>query len=64
MSHDATGPLKRTALYDCHRAAGARLVPFAGYEMPVQYAGILAERRAVRGGRRNLRPLPARRIYI
>ena len=37
-------PLRRTPLYDLHRELGARLVPFAGYEMPVQYpAGILAE---------------------
>ena len=33
----------RTPLYDCHRALGARMVPFAGWDMPVQYAGILAE---------------------
>lgn len=36
--------LRRTPLYDLHRELGARLVPFAGWEMPVQYpAGILAE---------------------
>ena len=36
--------LKRTPLYALHKELGARLVPFAGYEMPVQYpAGILAE---------------------
>jgi aminomethyltransferase len=36
--------LKRTPLFDLHRELGARLVPFAGWEMPVQYpAGILAE---------------------
>jgi len=36
--------LKRTPLYDLHRALGARMVGFAGYEMPVQYpAGIIAE---------------------
>jgi len=36
--------LKRTPLHDLHRELGARLVPFAGWEMPVQYpAGILAE---------------------
>jgi aminomethyltransferase len=40
--------LRRTPLFDVHRAAGARLVPFAGWEMPVQYTGILAEHRAVR----------------
>jgi aminomethyltransferase len=40
----ATGTLKRTALYDRHVALGARLVPFAGYEMPVQFQeGIMAE---------------------
>ena len=37
-------PLKRTPLYELHQSLGARMVPFAGYEMPVQYpAGILAE---------------------
>src|SRR4051794_40258666 len=40
--------LKRTPLYDRHVAAGARLVPFAGWEMPVQYAGIREEHTAVR----------------
>ena len=40
--------LERTPLYDRHVAAGARLVPFAGWEMPVQYAGIREEHVAVR----------------
>ena len=40
--------LKRTPLYECHLEAKARIVPFAGYEMPVQYAGVLEEHRAVR----------------
>ena len=40
--------LQRTPLYERHVAAGARLVPFAGWEMPVQYAGIRAEHAAVR----------------
>jgi aminomethyltransferase len=40
--------LKRTPLYDVHRALGARMVPFGGWEMPVQYTGILEEHRAVR----------------
>src|SRR3982751_5429035 len=40
--------LKRTPLYDRHVAAGARLVPFAGWEMPVQYSGIREEHVAVR----------------
>jgi aminomethyltransferase len=41
--------LRRTPLYDRHVAAGARLVPFAGWEMPVQYAGIREEHIATRG---------------
>jgi glycine cleavage system T protein (aminomethyltransferase) len=41
--------LKRTPLFDIHRALGAKIVPFAGYEMPVQYpTGITAEHKAVR----------------
>jgi len=40
--------LRRTALFETHRALGARIVPFGGFEMPVQYAGILAEHDAVR----------------
>jgi aminomethyltransferase len=42
--------LERTPLYDRHVAAGARLVPFAGWEMPVQYEGIRDEHLAVRRG--------------
>jgi aminomethyltransferase len=45
----ASVTLRRTPLYDAHVALGARIVPFAGWEMPVQYAaGISAEHRAVR----------------
>jgi aminomethyltransferase len=40
--------LRRTSLYECHARLGARLVPFAGWEMPVQYEGIVAEHTAVR----------------
>lgn len=40
--------LKRTPLYERHLAAGARMVPFGGWEMPVQYSGILDEHTAVR----------------
>ena len=43
-----TDTLKRTPLHDRHVAAGARLVPFAGWEMPVQYKGIREEHTAVR----------------
>lgn len=45
---DPDGSLKHTALLDRHKALGARIVPFAGWKMPVQYEGILAEHRAVR----------------
>jgi len=49
---DASGqtgtPLLRTSLYDAHRALGARMVEFNGWEMPVQYTGIVAEHRTVR----------------
>ena len=44
----ASEGLRRTPLHDRHLAAGARMVPFAGWEMPVQYAGIIPEHRAVR----------------
>ena len=40
--------LKRTPLYEAHKALGARLVPFAGFSMPVQYEGIVKEHTAVR----------------
>jgi aminomethyltransferase len=40
--------LLRTPLYDRHVAAGGRMVPFAGWELPVQYEGVIAEHRAVR----------------
>src|SRR6185369_10292653 len=40
--------LLRTPLYDRHVALGARMVPFAGWEMPVQYDGVIPEHRAVR----------------
>ncbi len=42
------GDLRRTPLYDSHVALGARIVPFAGWEMPVQYVGVIPEHRAVR----------------
>lgn len=40
--------LKFTPLHNVHRSLGARLVPFAGYDMPIQYRGIVAEHQAVR----------------
>jgi aminomethyltransferase len=49
MSEPTTSPLKRTPFHAIHAALGAKLVPFAGYEMPVQYpTGITAEHKAVR----------------
>ena len=44
----ATAALKRTPLHEAHRAAGAKLVPFAGWEMPVSYEGVRQEHVAVR----------------
>jgi aminomethyltransferase len=43
-----SAPLKRTPLYQAHVKAGARMVPFGGWEMPVQYTGIIEEHRTVR----------------
>jgi glycine cleavage system T protein (aminomethyltransferase) len=43
-----TASLKRTPLYHEHVAAGARMVPFGGWEMPVQYSGIIEEHRMTR----------------
>ena len=48
MTPNPDEPLLRTALYDCHLAAGARMIPFGGWLMPVQYRGILAEHQTVR----------------
>jgi aminomethyltransferase len=43
------GPLKQTPLNAAHRRLGAKMVPFGGWDMPVQYSGILDEHKAVRG---------------
>lgn len=40
--------LKRTPLYNAHVALGGKIVPFAGWEMPVQYSGVIAEHHATR----------------
>jgi glycine cleavage system T protein (aminomethyltransferase) len=48
VSSAAETSLRRTALHDRHVAAGAKLVPFAGWEMPVEYGGIRSEHIAVR----------------
>ena len=44
----STETLKRTPLYASHLEWGAKMVPFGGWEMPVQYSGILKEHAAVR----------------
>ena len=46
----AAPALRRTALFEAARAAGGRLVPFAGWEMAVQFSGLVAEHQAVRSG--------------
>ncbi|MEM1418180.1 MAG: glycine cleavage system aminomethyltransferase GcvT [Myxococcota bacterium] len=48
MADDAHADLRQTPLHAAHVALGGRLVPFAGYAMPVQYEGIKAEHAAVR----------------
>jgi len=49
LARDDQSPLKRTPLHDLHVSLGARMVPFAGYQMPVQYpAGVLKEHLHVR----------------
>src|ERR1700747_1379657 len=48
MEHAATASLKKTPLHARHRASGARMVPFSGWDMPVEYAGIVSEHLAVR----------------
>jgi aminomethyltransferase len=48
MSDSATATLRKTPLFDLHEREGARIVPFAGWAMPVQYRGIVDEHRAVR----------------
>jgi len=40
--------LKKTPLHSIHLQLGARMIPFAGYEMPLQYSGIVDEHLAVR----------------
>lgn len=43
-----SGSLRQTPIYAEHKKLGARIVPFAGWEMPIQYTGIVEEHRAVR----------------
>ncbi len=48
MSESPTATLRRTTLFDLHERQGGRMVPFAGWAMPVQYRGIVEEHNAVR----------------
>src|SRR5215210_5992144 len=48
MDQATDAPLKKTPLNARHRASGARMVPFSGWDMPVEYSGIVAEHTAVR----------------
>src|SRR6185436_1016772 len=48
MEQATAAPLKKTPLNARHRASGARMVPFGGWDMPVEYSGLAAEHLAVR----------------
>src|SRR6202521_4048750 len=48
MEQVTTASLKKTPLNARHRSSGARMVPFGGWDMPVEYAGIVQEHMAVR----------------
>jgi aminomethyltransferase len=48
MTETAAAPLKKTPLNARHRASGARMVPFAGWDMPIEYSGVTDEHLAVR----------------
>ena len=48
MTTPATAELRKTALNSLHRRLGAKMVNFGGWEMPLEYSGILAEHEAVR----------------
>ena len=53
MADSDSLPLKKTPLHASHVALGARMVPFGGWDMPVEYSGITAEHMAVRTARRS-----------
>jgi aminomethyltransferase len=50
LEQPATAPLKKTALNAAHRALKAKMVDFGGWDMPVEYGGLIAEHMAVRTG--------------
>lgn len=45
---DSTTSIKKTPFFNIHKSLGAKILPFAGYEMPITYAGVIAEHEAVR----------------
>ena len=48
MESTVTQPLRKTSLHAWHMSSGAKMMPFAGWDMPVEYAGVLSEHAAVR----------------
>ena len=48
MSQNISENLKITPLFDIHKELGGKLVPFAGWNMPIQFAGVVAEHTCVR----------------
>ena len=48
MSENISKNLKTTALFDIHKELGAKLVPFAGWNMPIQFSGVVGEHTCVR----------------
>ena len=63
MTEPATESLKKTPLHAAHVALGARMVPFVGWHMPVEYSGIVNEHNTVRSaaglwGRFDMQPPP------
>src|SRR5436190_15711082 len=48
MQQTTTAPLKKTPLNSRHRSSGAKMVPFSGWEMPLEYSSIAEEHMAVR----------------
>src|SRR5437868_1299511 len=48
MEQATAAPLRKTPLHSRHRASGAKMVPFGGWDMPVEYSGIVQEHLAVR----------------
>ena len=50
MSQETSADLKTTPLLDIHKELGGKLVPFAGWNMPIQFQGLIQEHQCVRDG--------------